>query len=229
MDRYAIVDAPDYILPRSATLNLCGPSQSGKTTFLLCLLREADKVFQEPFKRIFFSYSEDQHMYEEIKQLFPETVFHKGIPDLQTLEEFCSSVEGYSLLIFDDLQTSMDTQEVSELFLRVAHHKCTYIINLQQAIFRAGYNARLQSINSSHFCLTKSNRDRLMIKRFFSQLAPTQSSKLLAVYDDMMETENSSPAPPHMWINCHSFDNTVNNRFMTNVVCSPYRIVYKII
>jgi hypothetical protein len=227
MSIYDSVRVPSYLLPKSATLTICGPSGSGKSSFLLALLKEHKRVFQEPIKRILFAYSEMQVLYDEMKEIFPNIEFCKGVPSLSRIEEFCASGDGFSLLIFDDLQLGMESQEITALWLSIAHHRSCYVICLQQSVFREGPNSRLQSINSSHWVFMRSNRDRLMFKHFFSQLNTGKSNVLLTIYDDVMNDTFGPECPPHMWINCHSFENDLNHRYMSHVVCSPYRVVYK--
>ena len=83
---------------------LYGKTYSGKTTFLLNLLSNADTQFNtpngEPIKRIVYCYgSVWQHKFETLQQ--KGIIFNKGLPN--NLDELFPPEYTPGIIIFDDL------------------------------------------------------------------------------------------------------------------------------
>lgn len=72
-------------------MQITGPSLSGKSTFILHLIRHREVVFQTDFKRIVYCYPEDERAAETnayiqtLKEAFPRLEVMKGLPNLNIL------------------------------------------------------------------------------------------------------------------------------------------------
>jgi hypothetical protein len=102
------------------TMQICGPTSSGKTVWLKKLL--ACDVIQPPIQRIVWCYGQWQPAYEQMSRTLPNIEFVPGIPDgLEHDSYFYTSVN--NLIVLDDLMTSAkNDNRVGDLFTKGSHH-----------------------------------------------------------------------------------------------------------
>ncbi|KAK3108137.1 hypothetical protein FSP39_001849 [Pinctada imbricata] len=156
------------------TLFLAGASQSGKTTFTAKLLYNADAMFTEPPKQIFYAYDIYQPLFDEMKERIPNILFHQGLPTEEDIEMWTNSRES-SVLVLDDLLSSVVSSESAlRLFTINSHHKNCTVIFISQLLFPCGKYSRGISLNSHYIILFRSYRDVNQISRFGSQVLPGQ-------------------------------------------------------
>ena len=88
-----------------------GPSQSGKTTFVLSLIHERKALFDQSPNRIVWCCA--------MKQAAPQNrgfVIIEGLPQL-------TDIRAYDLVVLDDLMMeSFKSEDVTALFTRAVHH-----------------------------------------------------------------------------------------------------------
>ena len=91
-----------YCWKVSSPLNIClyGPSQSGKSEFVLKLV-STPKIWEKPFKNFTYFYGIESNVLEKLKKLIPHGTFIKGLP-ANLNEMFTQSAEP-ALVVFDDL------------------------------------------------------------------------------------------------------------------------------
>ena len=78
---------------------IAGPSQSGKTTFVVRLIKHRYEMTHPVPKLVVWHYSEFQPAYERMSN---EVTFKKGVPTDSQLKSF-----GGKLVIIDDLMSEM--------------------------------------------------------------------------------------------------------------------------
>ena len=135
----------DFRLHCNRTMCIVGPSHSGKTSFVLKLLENRYDIFNCAPNRVIWCYGIYQH---ELNNNLQQQgyLLHSGI--INTNE-----VEPYDIIVLDDLlNESKNSQEVTAMFTRAAHHKPCFIIFIMQNLFPTGKEARTRSLNT-HYSL----------------------------------------------------------------------------
>ena len=163
---------------------LVGSSGSGKTNFALQIVRQANKLFDQPPSNVIIIYKEFQKIYNQFNNFIPTKCFNEEDVDLEGLTK---NNRERLLIICDDLYFSNKLPEISEHFLIKARHRNISWLVLTQSIFN---NTSLKNIsrNSTHITLFKSvrlNEPHI----FFSQLRPKANKVLQDIYGKA--TENS--------------------------------------
>ena len=91
-----------FVFQHPMTMNVCGPTCCGKTTWLKQLLLNVDKMIQTRSHNIFWFYKRLQPIYTELNKKLNNTKFIQCIPPAITNAKFCDD-RFPSLFIFDDL------------------------------------------------------------------------------------------------------------------------------
>lgn len=182
---------------------ISGPSSSGKTTFLIKLLREYNYLI-DPFpKSILYCYGQ---YHEKIPLLQKMGIrIHRGPPT----EETINAMEKPSLLILDDLLTIIDEKTLSELFIKKSHHQKFGVIFLTQNLFDK--KVKVARINSQYIILMSAPNFALQIRNLGVQLFPRRLKFFLRAYKDA----TSSPYG-YLVIDLHSASNPIM-RLRTNI------------
>ena len=165
---------------------LVGSSGSGKTNFCLQIIKNAQRILDEPPSKILIIYKEFQPIYLEFNNHIPTKIYNEDEIDLEKETE--NNKENL-LMICDDLYFSAKINEVADHFLIKARHRNTSWIILTQSIFN---HPALKNIsrNSTHITLFKSvrlNEPHI----FFSQLRPKSSKVLQDIYKQATEASYS--------------------------------------
>ena len=151
-----------------------GATMSGKTEFVLRLIRERKQLFTSPPKSILYAYSTWQDKFNQ----FSDVTFHQGLPNREMMEP-------NSICVIDDLMAEASSSlEVMKLFTIDAHHKQITVIFLTQVIFPQWKYSRILSLQVQYFVLFGSKRDRLSVSCLGRQMFPGQQEYFLSSYDD---------------------------------------------
>ena len=143
-----------------------GPTQSGKTKFVLQLLKQANTMFTEHVDEIYYCYGAYQQAYEEIKTVagVDKTVLYAGMPLVKDCVKW-SYMKNHIIIVFDDLMTELgkDKDMVKFVTVNCSHNGITMIVLLHN-IFQPGL--RTLSINTHYVVLFKNKRDSLQVEMF---------------------------------------------------------------
>lgn len=172
-----VLETMDFRLHADRTMIVAGPSQCGKTTFLLQLLSMKDEIFRSPIKRIIWAYGQYQH---ELHQSLKEKgyILHLGIPT-------ASDLQPHDLLIMDDLLgPSQNNKEMTTMFTQTAHHLPCFVIFVSQNIFTGGKESRTRSLNMHYCIIFKNPRDKSQIQFLARQMYPGHSKSVTQVFSD---------------------------------------------
>lgn len=135
------------------SMQIIGPSNSGKTFFILNLLKNKSRYFNKPINRVIWCYGETK---PDVKNV----IFIHGLPDMDIL---CES----DLLILDDLAFDSN-KDITNLFTRISHHRKIFTIFVTQNMFASGNRTR--SLNSHYFVLFRNPRDKMQISYLAKQM-----------------------------------------------------------
>ena len=128
-------DENDLKFETPCSICVNGPSQSGKSFWILKLIQNREKLFTAKFSELIYCIPDNLRLnpnpiFEEIKKSFPNATCHVGLPDTTKLNlNFDNSSK---LLIIDDLMTEFlaSYQMVKLLSIEVHHCNITTIFTL---------------------------------------------------------------------------------------------------
>ena len=117
-------DTLRFMIPFS--MSVSGPSQSGKTEFILNLVENRHQLFSSEFSRIVFCIPESlahrpNTAFDRLKKSFPAAELVNGLPDISKLNLDLN--QSPCLLIIDDqMNALLDSKEMVELLCIKIHH-----------------------------------------------------------------------------------------------------------
>jgi hypothetical protein len=129
------IDENDLKFQVPASICVTGPSQSGKSEWILKLIKNRNKMFPIQFYEILYCVPEHLGMtpnpiFEKIKESFPTAQLVSGLPDVTKLN--LNFDETPKLLIIDDLMTEFlaSYAMVKLLSIEVHHYNITTVFTL---------------------------------------------------------------------------------------------------
>ena len=148
-----------------------GPSMSGKSHFILELLKNRSLYFNPVPVRVVYAYGIWQTAFDNVDGI----EFVKGIEGLAGVEFNPSRP---SILVADDLMEELcNNKELSTLFTREMHHKNITVFFLLQNLYKQGKSMRDVALNCQLLVLFKSPRDTEQIKVLARQTGVKQLEK----------------------------------------------------
>lgn len=151
-----------FMFTHPANCVVAGPSQSGKTSFIINLIKHRENLIEDCPKKIVLFYNEA--LQDKYKELVNEGVISalQGLPSEQFLHESC----GNSILIFDDLNHKSNNFDLSDLFRVFTHHNRSTILFLQHNLFNTNFK---EARNNAHVLILTSNFKNLNISSLLSR------------------------------------------------------------
>lgn len=96
-------------------------------------LENADGMFTVPPKRIVYTYSEYQPLFDEMTWSIPNVVFHRGLPTREDLENYSEGLD-HVILVLDDLMLQISqSEDCVQLFTISSHHRSITVLLLTQS------------------------------------------------------------------------------------------------
>lgn len=228
------VTLPDYMIKAPSTITVCGPSLSGKTTFVFRLLKFQEEMFSTKPEQIIYCYKEFNPIFDqtEIKNI----EFYSGMPDRETLQNWIDRMNGrFFVLVLDDLMHNISSNSMSlELTTTLVHHNQICLVQILQNIFAQGKFSRTNSLNTHYFCITRNCRDRRQIQVLGSQIFGGKKSKeFYDIYSDAVDGNHSittkSKGLPYLFISCHPTETTQNCQLFTSIFPDDeHKILYRL-
>ena len=174
-----------FYFKHPTTIVLAGPTQCGKTHFLVKAIRE--QCFKPEPQRIVWVYGEMQSAYGELARDTPVTIeFTKGFTN-ELYETFDPRV--CNLLILDDQMENKAVHKrgdnaVTKFFTQGSHHRNITIVYIVQNLFNQDASMRTISLNTHYMVLFKNPRDATQIRTLSQQMYPDNSRMLIDAYRD---------------------------------------------
>jgi DNA polymerase III delta prime subunit len=184
----------DVRFKNPSTFILAGPSQSGKTTFVLNLLRQIGSFFTTPEcqKNIIYYYKEWQELFDLIQA---ENIIHQWVNEVPSAEDFKARTflhknSGGSVVVIDDFAQELGP-DVQNIFSVLAHHLNTTVILLTQNIFSKNRVFRDISLNATYIVIFKNPRDASQISHFARQFAPSNYRYIVDAFKECTKSPYS--------------------------------------
>jgi DNA polymerase III delta prime subunit len=173
---------------------LAGPSQSGKTTFALNLLRQIDDMFTTPQcgQNVIYYYKEWQDTLADFKA---ENIVHQWVNDLPSVDDFKERTlpykdNGGSIVIIDDFAQNLNA-DIATIFTVLCHHYNATVILLTQNIFTKNPVFREISLNAIYIVLFKNPRDSSQISYYARQFKPGNSRPVMEAFRECTKLPHS--------------------------------------
>ena len=153
-----------------------GPSQSGKSSFVLKLIDNLPQLTTPPVDNIIYIYNTWQEKFDSYKNkvFFTDKFKYLTYKPSQP-----------TLLICDDHMSDLhNSKELLDLFIRNSHHLGISVLLILQNIFEKGKIFKSLRQNTHYYYLTEHLQDRQSIEVFARQLEPKNSRYFIESYDD---------------------------------------------
>ena len=152
----------DPRLKHPFTCMVVGPTQCGKTRFVLELIRRSSSIHPPP-ERIVWCFG----CYQDLFRNVDGVEFVEGVPDMNILD----GGKKRTLLIIDDLMSETDSR-VTKIFTKGSHHLNCSVIYISQNLFNKGKENRNICLNTHYLVLFKNPRDSAQILHLGRQIFP---------------------------------------------------------
>jgi hypothetical protein len=158
---------------------ISGATGTGKSQWIIKLIKNANEMIDPPPQHILYCYSEINNDIINLKKNGVE-VFN-GVPT----KELIMSKPKNLLLILDDLTNDINSDFLSILFTKGSHHWNVSVMLVCQNLFDK--NVKIARINSHIIILMKSPQSLLQIRTLGSQLFPGRVPYFLEAYNDAVQ------------------------------------------
>jgi len=101
------------------TAIVSGPTFSGKTQFVMCLVNSADVLIEHTPRKIVYYFAKYQPLFEHYEDRIE---FRHGIPKADVIDRLTDA-----LVFYDDLMYEAD-ERMTKLFTRGSHHRNVSVI-----------------------------------------------------------------------------------------------------
>ena len=152
----------DPRLKHPFTCMVVGPTQCGKTQFVLELIRRSSSIHPLP-EGILWCFG----CYQDLFRSVDGVEFLEGLPDMNILD----GGKKRTLLIIDDLMSETDSR-VTKIFTKGSHHLNCSVIYISQNLFNKGKENRNICLNTHYLVLFKNPRDSAQIVLLGRQIFP---------------------------------------------------------
>jgi hypothetical protein len=191
---------------------ISGPSNSGKTQFLLKLLANFNELFTPRPEAILYCYGE-YHSY--IPQLESQGIqVFSGVPP----DELLSRMPKPFLLCLDDIVYQIEEKTLTDIFTKKAHHRNFGVILITQNLFEK--NLRVARNNAQYIVLMRAPNAMLQIRNLGSQLFPRQLSYFMSAYEQAVGNNYG-----YLILDLHAGSNQLL-KLQTNIFPGEARVIF---
>ena len=161
----------DFTLKEGSSMLVCGPTMSGKSTFVHALLKDR-RIFSKPPGLVYWFYG----------QATDALTSKQGYILKQGLPESFDYIPPNSVIVLDDLMNeAKDHAGVTNLFTKLVHHKNLFVINITQNFFLNSKETRTRRLNTQYIVLFKNPSDATQVHVIGRQMYPNKPKFLANV------------------------------------------------
>ena len=184
----------DLRFPTPCSMVLAGPSQAGKTSFTLNLLRHIPEMFQDDRSKqnVLFFYNNWQPALARFSKEGIVKRFYNYLPTADQIIQLARPYAkvGGSIVVIDDFAEQLN-KETCRLVTAVCHHERTNLIILVQNVFLRNPVFREISLNANYILLWRNPRDRAQISSLARQISPANWKWVVDAYRDATKRPHS--------------------------------------
>lgn len=155
---------------------VCGPSSSGKSTFIEKLIKERERLFSPPPLSVLYAYGEYSSLVQRLESVGIST--YSGVPD----NELLASQRAPFVLILDDLLLSIGEDRLNDLYIKKNHRLNFCCIFLSQTIFEK--KLKTMRSNCHYIILQKAPSLTSSIRILASQIFPGRVGGFMQAYEE---------------------------------------------
>jgi len=203
------LDENDLKFRTPFAMSITGPSQSGKSEFIVKLLQNRKDLFTSDFERVMYFtpdalFVRPNEIYEKLKQACPHIQHFAGLPDTDKLN--LKHDKQPKLLIIDDLMNEFlsDESMVRLLSIEVHHFNISCIFTLQNFYaptkfgttvakninYKVIFYNRMDLRETRNISLQISNQPRFLTESFEFLLREYPSAPAYIVIDNHFQNKN---------------------------------------
>lgn len=181
----------DLRLKNDAVFQVVGPSGSGKTLFVTKLLSNANSMFLNKIKKIYWLRGVEEGEKGDTANAFSSLnnnniIFLNGFTD-----GWMDKPRDGDVLVIDDLfAESTKEKNFNNLFTKIARHRGVTVIFITQNMFHQGGQHRTRNLNVHYLIVFKNPRDSSVID-FISRQAYSNNKQFLV--DAFHDATNNKP------------------------------------
>jgi hypothetical protein len=154
-------------------MTVCGPSQCGKTRYIMKIIEQNDKLIHPPVDKLIYLYSVEQDSYNDIKKYIRDSSeiatlktyeFIDCTKGIVSAEELRPKLGKATLLVLDDLMViaasnKTNLENLNNLASRDSHHSNTSVIFVCQNLNYGSGKLRNCRVNSQYHTMFNSLSD----------------------------------------------------------------------
>lgn len=164
---------------------LSGPSQSGKSEFLVKLFKYLPCMFDTTFKSILWCYGERNAVPDNLETHGIPFRAHEGVPSDWDSDEL--GLVAPALIILDDLlEEAYNAKNIESLFTKKIHHNKWTVFLVSQNLLYQSKTARTISLNLNYLILLKNIRDKAQFAYLARQVEPQHHKLLVKAYNEAL-------------------------------------------
>lgn len=165
------------------TALISGATGTGKSQWIMKMIRYANQMINNPPAHIMYCYSEINPDILRLKNKGVE--IYQGVPSKEEILERPKNL----LLILDDLASEIDPKFLEALYTKGSHHWNVSVITVVQNLYSPSH-IKIARVNCHYICLMKNPQGLLQIRTLASQLFPGGKSRyFLESYNDAVEQQ----------------------------------------
>ena len=170
------------MLINSSCMIVAGPTQAGKTTFVMKLLENRHVLLKHPVSRVYWvSLNLPEHRREDYIQYIHE--------DIPTSYDF---LPHNAIIVLDDLMIeTLESPAVTNLFTKISHAKNVLVIYITQNYFTSGKESVTRRKNAHYVVLFKNPADVSQVRIVGSRMFPNNPQFTIGVYYDATRKPHS--------------------------------------
>ena len=160
---------------------MVGPSQVGKTTFILNLLEESLVLFEKPAENIIWCYgSENNSLFSTLRKIDSDIVLLNELPE--NLLDYTIDDKSNLLIIDDSMEEGVSNSLLSDIFSKLSHHQNISVIFVMQDFYIEGRYRKVIQRNSNYIVLFANPVDQSQITSIGKKVLPGRLKTFMKIY-----------------------------------------------
>ena len=174
----------DGTLEPGTSMILSGPSNSGKMTFAVNLMRYRKVLYDAEISKIIIVSPHSQPIFDKLKETENVDIINE-LPDYEEISNMADlhQSEGLILLLDDIMQDMSSKLNLSKIFTQLCHHKqLTCILSVQNLFFQNNEYKNMV-LNCSYLCLFRVPGDKRQISIIGGRMFPGKAGRFVDAFE----------------------------------------------